>query len=253
MTLSSCVSEPRVCLLDGFEVRLDNVRVDVSSNVERVLALLAIRERAQLRTTVSSVLWMGTTDERAAANLRTALWKARRTCGNVVVSAGSYLHLAPTVHVDLVDVLARIHRLIGPARELHPADTDIRPLTAELLTGWDEEWIVFERERLRQLRIHALESLSQRLVRLGRAGEAVEAALAAVDAEPLRESAHRTLIAAHLSEGNRYEACRQYEFYRELLLESLGEEPSESLRALFGPSTAEPGHHQQRKKGNVSV
>ena len=66
-------------------------------------------------------------------------------------------------------------------------DVEWRGDALDLLPGWYDDWVVFERERLRQRLLHALEMLSLRLVRQGRFGEAVEAALL-VHAEPLRES-----------------------------------------------------------------
>jgi DNA-binding SARP family transcriptional activator len=66
----------------------------------------------------------------------------------------------------------------------------------------------------------------------GRFAEAVEAGLAAVDGEPLRESAHRALIAVYLAEGNPGEALRQYRFFRQLLDEQLGLEPSQLMADL---------------------
>ena len=59
--------------------------------------------------------------------------------------------------------------------------------------------------------------------------------LAAVAGEPLRESAHRTLIRAHLAEGNPGEAVRQYHLYRRLLVGELALEPSAAIRGLVQP------------------
>ena len=92
--------------------------------------------------------------------------------------------------------------------------------------------MIVERERLRQIRVHALEELSRRLAVGHRYGHAIDAALAAIAADPLRESAHRRLIEAHLAEGNASEAIRQYETYAELLASQLGIEPSPALRRL---------------------
>ncbi|MFF9527676.1 BTAD domain-containing putative transcriptional regulator, partial [Streptomyces achromogenes] len=103
----------------------------------------------------------------------------------------------------------------------------------ELLPGWDEEWVLLERERLRQLRLHALDALADRLTRQGSPALALEAALASIRIEPLRESAHRAVVAAHLSEGNVIEAVRHYRAYRQLLRDELGLEPSAQLARMI--------------------
>jgi DNA-binding SARP family transcriptional activator len=54
-----------------------------------------------------------------------------------------------------------------------------------------------------------------------------------VSAEPLRESAHRALIAAHLREANYGEAIAQYERCYILLRDELGVAPSPCLRDLI--------------------
>lgn len=90
-----------------------------------------------------------------------------------------------------------------------------------------------EQERVRQLRLHVLEALAAALSAEGRYGLAVEAALAAVQAEPLRESAHRALIAVHLREGNGYEALRQYESFRERCRRELGVPPSPRIERML--------------------
>ena len=99
---------------------------------------------------------------------------------------------------------------------------------------------MLERERLRQLRIHALEALSVRLRDQGRFAEAIDAALSAVAAEPLRESAQITLIESYLAEGNVSEAARQSESYRVLLDVELGLEPSARVQALGETTLGRP-------------
>jgi DNA-binding SARP family transcriptional activator len=113
-------------------------------------------------------------------------------------------------------------------------------LSDDLLPGWDEDWLVVEREHHRQLRLHALEMLSDTLCRERRYGEALSAALAAVAGEPLRESSHRRVIQAHLAEGNPAEALRQYEIYRRLVRDELGLAPTEEIRGLVGSLLGRP-------------
>jgi DNA-binding SARP family transcriptional activator len=67
---------------------------------------------------------------------------------------------------------------------------------------------------------------------MGRYGEAVDAALTAIVAEPLRESAQRALLEAHLAESNLIEARRDFLAYRDLVRRELGVEPSAELAAL---------------------
>jgi len=53
----------------------------------------------------------------------------------------------------------------------------------------------------------------------------------AVHAEPLRESAQRALIDAHLGEGNLIEARRSYSLYEKLLMRELAVSPPSSMAA----------------------
>jgi DNA-binding SARP family transcriptional activator len=62
--------------------------------------------------------------------------------------------------------------------------------------------------------------------------------MAAVRAEPLRESAQRALIAAHLAEGNCGEALDQFKSYERLLASELGLCPSAQMLELVSAITA---------------
>ena len=107
-------------------------------------------------------------------------------------------------------------------------------LSGELLPDWYDDWVILERERLREVRVRALEALCDRLTASGVYHRAGEAALAAIRGDPLRESAHRCLIRVHLAEGNDAEAIRCYRLFRKLLLEKLSLEPSGRMDALMG-------------------
>jgi DNA-binding SARP family transcriptional activator len=106
-------------------------------------------------------------------------------------------------------------------------------LQGDILPDWYDDWVAFERERFRELRIHALEALSARLTSAEQFGEAMDAALAAVQHEPLRESAHRAVISVHLAEGNRAEALEEYRRFRDRINNDLGLTPSVRMEDLF--------------------
>jgi DNA-binding SARP family transcriptional activator len=231
------------CVIGPFEVRCGGVPVALPLGAQRVLALLAFAERPLLRRYVAELLWPETTGDRAAGNLRSALWRLRQPGVELIQCAGPQLGLAAGIEVDLHRVRGQINRVLDHGTELEEADKDVQPLTADILTGWYDDWVLLERERHLQRRLHALEALSQRLIAIGRLPAAVDAAHAAVVGEPLRETAHVALVRAYLAEGNRWAAMRQYQAYRDLLRESLGIEPSDALSALVaglvpGPAPA---------------
>jgi len=106
-------------------------------------------------------------------------------------------------------------------------------LSQELLNDWSESWILIEQERYHQLRLHALEALGELLTRTGRHAQAVAAAMEALACDPLRETAHRLLMTAHLAEGNRKEAINAFDRCARLLREELGLDPSPEMTQLL--------------------
>ncbi|QPK47115.1 hypothetical protein H4W23_22505 [Streptomyces gardneri] len=142
------------------------------------------------------------------------------------------LRLAPLVDVDLhrVQCLAQDVAGDGPP----PADAEglTDRLGEELLPSWPDEWVVPERERWDQVRLHTREGLAQRLQREGEYLAALQTALTAAQIDPIRETAQRILIEILLAEGNRACAVKRYQEYRRLLRSELAVEPSPLMRRL---------------------
>lgn len=226
----------RLKLLEGFELRCDDEVVALPTSAQRLVAFLALHERPLRRAYVAGTLWIDTTEKRAAANLRSALWRLTRPGRPLISISPSLVSVAPGVDIDVRDVVSIARWLLkepdGTEMPGAVAEPETELLSADLLPDWYDEWVIVERERLRHLRLHALEALCRRLTAAGQVVQAIEAGLAAVAAEPLRESAHRALIAAHISEGNRDEALRQYKSYRVVLRRELGIEPSPHMERL---------------------
>jgi DNA-binding SARP family transcriptional activator len=199
---------------------------------QRLVALLALRNRPLHRVHVAGTLWLDASEERAGSNLRTAVWRLRRLDRNLVETTPTHIGLGIRVKVDVHETLERVQRLLDPEAECGSAEL-VADLSGELLPDWYDDWVVLEQERFRQLRLHALEALCERLTAARRFGEAVEAGVAAVAAEPLRESAQRVLMSAYMAEGNACEAIRQYRAYRHTLSKELGLEPSQLVRDLL--------------------
>jgi DNA-binding SARP family transcriptional activator len=222
----------QLSLLRGFELRVAQRPVALVSSAQRLVAFLALRDKPLSRAHVAGTLWPETTTSRANANLRSSLWRVQRSCRQLISASARHLVLTPGIGVDVRSAIAYAQRLLGRTATLddvvHWSD-----LAADVLPDWYDDWALLDRERYHHLRLHALEALCERLTAVGRYGEAIDTGLAAIRAEPLRESAHHVLIKAHLAEGNRWEAFRQYEQCRRLLLDELGLEPSPALHALL--------------------
>jgi DNA-binding SARP family transcriptional activator len=144
----------------------------------------------------------------------------------------STLALSPDVRVDVQQVVqwAEDDHRAGDARWWVGVLRE-----ADLLPGWYEDWVVFERERLQHLRLGALESVAVQALATGDYDTALTAGLEAVAIEPLRESAHTIVIRAHLLAGNHADAVREYRAYCRQLRQLLGIAPSREMDDLMRP------------------
>jgi DNA-binding SARP family transcriptional activator len=231
-----------VSVLNGFELRRGKARLALPKGCQRLLAFLALHTRPILRSYVAGTLWTDSTEARAAANLRTAIWRLHWPPSKLVVATGSHIWLAPDVRVDMRAASHYALRVLDETildSELDADDAEAS-LSSDVLPDWYEEWVVIAREQFRQLRLHALERLCERLIVAGRYERAVRVGIVAVAGEPLRESAQRALVRAHLAEGNTSEAVRQYSLFRELLQMELGVEPSLGMKDLVSSLLSHP-------------
>ena len=222
----------RVALLDGFALELAD-HAHGSSDVlprgaQRLVAHLGLTRRPA-RTAIAGQLWPDVPEVHAHGSLRSALWRVQKIAPGLIRVAGDSLALAAGVHVDVRELTTWAERVSDPGTSVEDLDASDVVLRGELLPGWYDDWVLLDRERLRQLRMHALEVLADRLARAHRYGDAVQAAYSAVRGEPLRESAHRAVVRVHLAEGNLVEAVRAYEAFCSLLADELGVAPTRQM------------------------
>jgi DNA-binding SARP family transcriptional activator len=193
-------------------------------------------------------LCRGPSECRAFANLRSALARLGRT-GRLGLDIGpGEICLAQGVGVDIHGARSVALHILDPATsgdDLRLIGIHHEDLAVDLLPGWYDDWALSEAENWRQLRLHTLEVLCDKLIQTRLFAGAVTAAGAAVRAEPLRESAQAALIRAHLAEGNESEALRAFRRYACLLQNELGLCPTPRLRSLvtglYGGSRSSDG------------
>lgn len=224
----------RVEVLHHFRVLRDGRHIVLPTGSEQLVARLVVEDRPFARSAVAGVLWPERSEHDAGTLLRRALWRLNHDVPGLVECYSRQIILSRSIEVDL----AEVNRIAEAANQGSPSVSAhaVRLLEGDLLPQWSLPWIDAPRESLRQVRLHTLETLARNDLDAGRPGNALVGALAAVGLEPLRESAHRIVIAAHLAEGNASEALRHYAYFRDLLWAEMRLRPSARLESMLTES-----------------
>src|SRR5206468_7195362 len=96
-----------------------------------------------------------------------------------------------------------------------------------------EEWLIAERERLRQLSIEALARLLADQRQAGEVDGAIQTALRLLAMDPLQEPVHRTLMGLYARAGRRGAALRQYQECLTVLERELRTQPEGATNTLY--------------------
>jgi DNA-binding SARP family transcriptional activator len=229
----TAVEPAQLVLMDGFTLRSGGAVRRLSTSAQRLVALVALRGGTISRQRAAFTLWPDATEAHAYGSLRTALFRLRSVCpGRSVLESESEFELSASVGVDvrrayeLATRLESAGTLNGDTQEL-----EILLDGGEVLPDWYDDWVLIERERFHELRVRALETLSELHLARREMASAIRCSSEAVRADPLRESSRRMLIRALLLEGNRAEALAHYAQFREAL-QPLGLAPSPRFEEL---------------------
>jgi DNA-binding SARP family transcriptional activator len=230
-------SQWRLQLLGAWSLSCAGTPILMRPREQRLLAALALHG-GRPRQYIAGLLWPESTDNHAAGNLRAAVWKIDRAAPGLLIHDRTHIQLAGGVSVDVGHLVDAAHDLLA-LRERRLDGVDhlflLTLLREELLPGWYDDWLMLERTRLQDLRQQALEQLADLLSERGDTAAALQAAHAAVAIEPLRESAHRSLITVQIRAGNHSDAVRSYTDFRSRIYTELGVTPSSHLESLVRP------------------
>jgi DNA-binding SARP family transcriptional activator len=188
---------------------------------------------------LDSLLWGESSDGRARDGLRHALAALRRalptTTPPMLLVEGQTLALSASV-VD-VDVAAfERHLADGTPEGLEQAAAIYG---GDLLSGFSldeplfEEWLVPERERLRELALEALAKLLACQRKTGASERAIRTAVRLLALDPLQEAVHRALMSLYLRQHRRGAALKQYQVCIDVLQRELGSEPEPETKQLY--------------------
>src|SRR3954469_3685028 len=214
---------------------------------QRVLALLgyliAHHDVPQARDKLVDLLWPDLLPRQGRRMLSDTLWRARRLLTRpgqedtpALLIAGDTVAFRPdaSIWVDLI-VFEQCLRDRKSADE--DEDEQLRAAVelyrGDFLEDCYDDWALYERERLREQYLSAL----QRLLAADQGRQAydlaLQSALRLVQADPLREEAHRALMQLYHLLGRTDDALRAFAQCRTLLDTELGVEPEAETLSLY--------------------
>lgn len=215
---------------------VDGARRAVPRGLQPLLCRLAIRGPIH-REVLMDELWPDASSARIRGRFNTLIWRLRRfmSADSLVNDGAGLLSLTPSVECD-VAVFEREYA----SRHSVPSAAD--HYSGDLLPGCFDDWVVAERERLRNLYLSLLRRIVAHHSARGELNLAIRRGSELCNADPLREDAQRELISLYLRAGQRAEARRQYEHCVDVLASDLGVRPMLETQQL-GRAIALHGHH----------
>jgi DNA-binding SARP family transcriptional activator/predicted ATPase len=230
-----------LALFGGFQGRLDaSAPLTLPTRkTEALLAFLALPPgRSHPRGKLASLLWGGMPEPQARRGLRQSLFMLRKTLGvgsPAVLIDGETVALNPaSVDVDVVEFERQIADATPAALERGAA-----LYRGELLEGLAlheapfEEWLLAERERLRELALEALAKLLRHQRTTGATEAALQTALRLLALDRLQEPVHRAVMRLYVQLGRRASALRQYQICVGILRRELSVEPETTTKQLY--------------------
>jgi DNA-binding SARP family transcriptional activator len=232
----------RIRLLGALDLRYGENPLPAfeSARAQSLLAYLLLhREAPQPRQHLAFLLWPDSTEQQARTNLRHVLHNLRRA----LPECNQFLDVQPHTlqwRSDApfwLDVAVFEDALSGAEEETGSDLAGLRKAiglySEDLLPTCYDEWILGERERLRQHYFAALERLAVHLAAHGEHRQAILYAEQLVRHDPLREETYRLLMRLHNGYGDRARALRAYHECAATLERELGVEPSALTREVY--------------------
>ncbi len=216
-----------------------------SARLQSLLAYLVLHRRApQPRHHLAFLLWPDSSEAQARTNLRYLLHQLRRALPDVdmfLCAKGMTLQWrtdAPFTldATDLEGAMAQADQAeqTGKQVEMQMAlEKAVALYQDDLLLSCYDDWILPERERLRQLFIEALERLILLLENKRDYSKAIRYAQRLLQHDPLHEATYRHLMRLHALSGDRAGAVRVYHTCETILERELAVGPSPATREVY--------------------
>jgi DNA-binding SARP family transcriptional activator/predicted ATPase len=215
------------------------------ARLQSLLAYLVLHRRApQSRRHLAYRLWPDSTEAQARTNLRRELHHLR----NTLPEAEQFLAIGAQTVQWRVDApytldIADFERALAQADEAERTGQQttlgaalaqaVELYTGDLLPSCYDEWIISDRERLRQHYIGVMERLAEHHEEQAHYRAAIQVAERLLRHDPIHEATYQRLMRLHMLNGDRAHALRVYHLCVAALQRELAVEPSEETRMLY--------------------
>jgi DNA-binding SARP family transcriptional activator len=192
------------------------------------------------------MLWPDSTEGQARTNLRNVLHTLRRASPEVermleVTPRTLQWRREEPYRVDVAEFVSAVEEAdeaeVGSDRMVAALRAAIEFYTGDLLEGSYDEWLIEERERLRDRYLSALRRLTSALADRAEYAEAIRLGRELARCAPLHEDTYRLLMRVHDATGDRAGAVRIYHECAATLQRELGVEPSAATRDAYAALT----------------
>lgn len=207
-------------------------------NTARLQALLGYlllhRQAPQARDHLAFLFWPDTSEAQALTNLRNLLHKLRRalpTPARFLLVNARFVQWQSNAPYTL-DVAA-FEAAVAQATTTADLTSAIELYSGELLPSCYDDWILPERERLRQLALDTLERLIALLEGVRDYRAAIRYGQRLLQLEPLNEALYRHLMSLHAAIDDRAGALHVYQRCVTMLCEEFAADPAPATQELY--------------------
>lgn len=227
----------QIYLLGGFSLVCDgtSIRALTSERLQELFAYVLLHHKIpQSRSLLSYKFWPDSSETQARNNLRKILYDLKHAFPNV----DQYLELdGPELRVrKTVDVSLDTEKFENAARQtssVEALESAINFYQGEFMPGCYADWALLERQRLHQLFVLTLETLTDKLEDQRQYWRAIGYVQLLLQYTPLNEDAYRRLMRLHALKGDRAGVVRTFHSCTSVLQKELEIEPSQVTREEY--------------------
>lgn len=239
----------KACFFGKFTIMNDNCHWDAreSGKAQELLGYLLFHHRKpQTREHLCCQLWPESTAAQAKKYLRQALWVVQSACkthlalcqGELLQAHHELIQLNPDVRfssdvASFEQACTHLRTGITPDSDaLASLQEAVELYRGNLLEGWQQDWCLYERERLQNLYFILLDKLIVYSETHGDYEAGLNYCTRVLQSDPARERAHQQAMRLHHLKGDRTAALRQFDYCLEALKKELGVRPARQTLTL---------------------